>query len=104
MVTSAQILHSLQLLHQKVDILMSQSDDLAADVTTIEDGVAALSTAATNLSAAEQAILDKIAALQAANPALDLTALNQAAADLTGAVSSVSGVVTSVQAIAPPAG
>jgi hypothetical protein len=88
-VTNAQLLRSLQELHAKADILMTQQDDINADVTTIEAGVAALGTAATAIQA-------EIAALQAANPALDLTALNQAAADLTGAVSSVT-------ALAPPA-
>lgn len=89
MVTLTQIMRSLQELHAKADILMSTQDDINADVTTIEAGVTALGTAATAIQA-------EIAALQAANPALDLTALNQAAADLTGAV-------TTVSALAPPA-
>ena len=82
------IQRSLQLLHQKVDIVTEQQDDINADVTTIEAGVAALGTAATVIQAA-------IAALKAANPSLDLTGLDKAAADLTGAV-------TAVSAIAPP--
>lgn len=88
-VTNAQILRSLQELHAKVDVLMSQQDDLTADVTTIEAGVAALGTAATAITA-------EIAALKAANPALDLSGLDKAAADITAAVSTVS-------ALAPPA-
>lgn len=88
-ISNLQILRSLQELHAKVDVIMSQQDDINADVTTIEQGVSNLGTAATAIQA-------EIAALQAANPSLDLTALNQAAADLTGAVSAVS-------AIAPPA-
>lgn len=88
MITSETILRSLQLLHQKVDILTSQSDDLTADVTTIESGVAALGTAATAIQA-------EIAALKAANPTLDLSGLDAAAA-LTPAVAAIS-------ALAPPA-
>lgn len=88
-ITNLQILRSLQELHAKVDVIMTQQDDINADVTTIEQGVANLGTAATAIQA-------EIAALKAANPGLDLTALDQAAADLTGAV-------TAVSAIAPPA-
>lgn len=88
-ITNLQILRSLQELHAKVDVIMSEQDDINADVTTIEQGVAALGTAA----AAIQAEID---ALKAANPTLDLTGLDKAAADLTGAVGSVS-------ALAPPA-
>lgn len=60
-VTNLQLLHSLQALHAKVDILMSQQDEINADVTELD-------TAFNDISA-------EIAALQAANPALDLTAL-----------------------------
>lgn len=92
--TLAQVLTQLSIINQKLDVIMSQQDetsaDLAADVTTIEAGVA-------NLSTAEAAIQAEIAALKAANPALDLTALDKAAADLTGAVSGISAIA------APPA-
>ncbi len=88
-VTHQHLLERLNELHAKVDILMTQQDDLNADVQTIEAGVAALGTAA-------QAIQAEIDALKQANPALDLTGLDKAAADLSGAVSSV-------QALAPPA-
>jgi hypothetical protein len=69
-------------------VIVSQ-DALNTDVQTIEAGVAALGTAAAAIQA-------EIAALKAANPALDLTGLDKAAADLTGAVSTVA-------ALAPPA-
>lgn len=88
-ISNLQILRSLQELHAKVDVIMTQQDDINADVTTIEQGVSNLGTAATAIQA-------EIAALKAANPSLDLSALDQAAADLTGAV-------TAVSAIAPPA-
>jgi len=89
MITLGTLLRSLQELHRKVDILMTQQDDINADVTTIEAGIEALNTAATNIAA-------EIAALQAANPALDLTALDAHAAALTAAVGSIT-------ALAPPA-
>jgi hypothetical protein len=88
-VTLAQILRSLQELHAKVDILMTQQDDINTDVTTIEAGV-------TNLGTATAAIQAEIDALKAANPQLDLSGLDKAAADLTGAVSVIG-------AIPPPA-
>jgi len=89
MITNAALLRSLQALHLKVDILMSQQDEVNADVTTIEAGIEALNAAATNIAA-------EIAALQAANPALDLSALDAHAAALTAAVGSIT-------ALAPPA-
>lgn len=87
--TNARILRSLQELHQKVDILTEQQDDINADVTQIQAGVDALGTAATNIQA-------EIDALKNANPALDLSALDAAAAALTPAVAAIS-------ALAPPA-
>lgn len=93
--TLAQVLTQLSIINQKLDVIMSQQDetsaDLAADVTTIEAGVA-------NLGTAETAILAEIAALKAANPALDLTGLDKAAADLTGAVSGITAITAT-----PPA-
>lgn len=86
------IRRSLELLHQKADIIMTQQDDLNADVTSIEDGITALGTASAAIAA-------EIAALRAANPALDLTALDAAAASLTGAVASVAALAPA----APPA-
>lgn len=85
------LLHNL---NRKADKIVSQQDDLNADVASIEAGVTALSDAATNIQA-------EIAALQAANPALDLTGLNTAVADLGNAVSAVSALQTPP---APPAG
>jgi hypothetical protein len=75
MITNAAIMRSLQLLHQKADVIMSQQDEINADVTALTTAVAAISA--------------EIAALQAANPTLDLTALKSA--------------VDAVAAIAPPA-
>ena len=70
-VTLAQILRSLQALHLKADIIMTQQDEINADVT--------------ELTTAAAAIQAEIAALQTANPALDLTAL-KAAADAVAAI------------------
>jgi predicted negative regulator of RcsB-dependent stress response len=63
-----QILNQLQTINKKLDVIMSQQDDITADAAAIETAIAAL--------AAE------IAALKTANPALDLTGLDKAVADL----------------------
>jgi len=88
--TLSQVLSQLRVINLKLDVLMSQQDDINADVTTIEAGVA-------NLGTAAAAIQAEIAALKAANPALDLSGLDKAAADLTGAVAGVAAIA------APPA-
>lgn len=85
----ADIQRTVHAINAKADALMSQQDDINADVQAIEAAVTALGAAAAAIEA-------EIASLKAANPALDLSALDKAAADLTGAVSAVS-------AIAPPA-
>lgn len=63
---------TLRAINAKADQIMSQQDDITADAAAIETAIAAL--------AAE------IAALKTANPALDLTGLDKAVADL-GALS-----------------
>jgi len=88
-VTLAQVLAAVQVANQKLDVIMSQQDDLTADVQAIDQAVTDLGTAASAIEA-------EIAALKAANPALDLTALDTAVGSLKTAVSSVA-------AIAPPA-
>jgi hypothetical protein len=87
--TLDKILAAINTINLKLDVLMSQQDNLDTDVQTIEAGVASLGTAAAAITA-------EIAALKEANPALDLTKLDKAAADLSGAV-------TTVAALAPPA-
>lgn len=67
--------HLLWTINGKVDLLMTQQDDINADVTT-------LGTAVTNIE-------NEIATLKATNPQLDLSALDAA--------------VAQVSAIAPPA-
>lgn len=87
--SSAKILRSLQVINEKLDVIMSQQDEVNADVAQIQDGITALGAAA----AAIQAEID---ALKNANPALDLSALDAAAAALSPAVEAIS-------ALAPPA-
>lgn len=87
--TLDQILAAITVANQKLDVIMTQQDDLAADVQAIDQAVTDLGTAASAIEA-------EIAALKAANPALDLTALDTAVGSLKTAVSSVA-------AIAPPA-
>jgi len=90
MVTGKQILAQLATINKKLDVIMSQQDDLTADVQAIQQAVTDLGTAAT-------AIEDEITALKNANPALDLTALDTAVGSLKTAVSGVSAIA------APPA-
>jgi predicted negative regulator of RcsB-dependent stress response len=86
-VTLTQILAAINTANKKLDVLMSQQDDLAADVQAIDQAVTDLGTAASAIEA-------EIAALKAANPALDLTALDTAVGSLKTAVSSVSAIPT----------
>ena len=87
--TPGQILAAINVANKKLDVIMSQSDDLAADVQAISQAVTDLGTAATAIEA-------EIAALKAANPALNL-------APLDAAVGSLKTAVSGVAAIAPPA-
>ena len=87
--TLDQVLAAITVANQKLDVIMTQQDDLAADVQAIDQAVTDLGTAATAIEA-------EIAALKAANPALDLKPLDDA-------VSSLKTAVSSVAAIAPPA-
>jgi len=83
----ADIQRTVHAIDKKADQLMTQQNELDTDVQTIEAGVANLGTAAT-------ALQDQIAALKLANPTLDLTALDKAAADVTGAVSTIAAIAT----------
>ena len=94
--TLDQVLAAVQLATRKIDtllseagIIMSQQDDLNADVQAIGQAVTDLGTAAAAIEA-------EIAALKNANPALDLSGLDSAVGSLKDAVSAVG-------AIAPPA-
>jgi hypothetical protein len=89
MTTNAAILRAVQALTAKVALMADQQAEIAADVAAIQAGVQAL-------GVADTAIQAEIAALKAANPQLDLTALDAAAASLTPAVAAIS-------ALAPPA-
>jgi peptidoglycan hydrolase CwlO-like protein len=74
------IYHTLQRIERKVDLIMSEQAEIDQDV-------AELNTAVTNIQA-------EIAALQAANPALDLSALQTA----------IAAVAAIAPAAPPPAG
>jgi hypothetical protein len=106
-VTNRQLQQQLGIIAAKVDILMSQSDQVAADVATIEQGVAALSANDATMATAVTAVQAEIDALKAQIAAgattLDLTALDQAAADVKAAADANSAAVASVSALAPPA-
>jgi hypothetical protein len=101
-VTNRQLQQQLRTLTAKVDQLMSQQDNIAADITTIEAGVAAIQASDTALASAQQALAAEIASLKAANPALDLTGLDKAAADVTAAASANSSAVAGISALPDP--
>ena len=90
MVTGKQILAQLATINKKLDVIMSQQDDLNTDVQAIQQAVTDLGTAAASIE-------DEITALKNANPALDLSALDTAVGSLKTAVSGVSAIA------APPA-
>jgi hypothetical protein len=95
MITNAKILQSLQQLHLKVDILMSQSDEVLQDVADIETGVAKINA---GVQSALALITDLEAQVAAGQPvsAEALAALKQAVADVGTAADATA-------AIAPPA-
>ena len=86
--TPDQILAAITTVNRKLDVIMSQQDDITADVQAIGQAVTDLGTATTSIEA-------EITALKGANPALDLTGLDAAVGSLKTAVSGVA-------AIAPP--
>jgi hypothetical protein len=81
---------SIDALHLKADALMTEQAGIDAAAQEIEADVAKENTALTAIQA-------EIASLQNANPALDLTGLNAAVADLDTAAAAE-------QAAVPPAG
>jgi uncharacterized protein YoxC len=81
----ADIQRTVHAVNTKAGQLMSQQDDLTADVQ-------AIAAAVTSLGDAAAAIEAEIAALRAGNPALDLTALDAQVAQLKTAVSAVSAI------------
>lgn len=94
-ITNAQILQSVQLLHRKVDILMSQSDEVLQDATDIETGVAKINAGVQSALALITDLEAQVAAGQPVTPEA-LAALKQAVADVGTAGDSVA-------ALAPPA-
>lgn len=88
--TLDQILSAVNSANRKLDVLMSQQDELNSDVQAVQQAVTDLGTAATAIEA-------EIAALKAANPALNLTALDAQVGALKTAVSGVAAIT------APPA-
>lgn len=83
--TLGRILTAITTANKKLDIIMSQNDELNSDVQAISQAVTDLGTASTAIEA-------EIASLKSANPALDLTGLDTAVASLKTAVSGVSAI------------
>jgi hypothetical protein len=95
MISNSAILRSLQELHQKVDVLLSQSDDIEQAATDLEATVAVISTGVQSALAIITALEAQVAAGQ------PVTA--QSLADLKQAVTDVGTAGQSVTALAPPA-
>jgi chromosome segregation ATPase len=89
LVTNRQLQQQLDRIETKVDLMSSQQDEINAEAQQIQADVAAEATALTAIKA-------EIAALQGANPALDLTGLQAAVAGLDTETAAE-------QAVPPPA-
>ena len=74
-VTNRQLLNLLNIINEKADLIMTEQDQVNAAAQEIEADVAAEATALSAIKA-------EIAALQAGNPALDLSGLQAAVAGL----------------------
>jgi hypothetical protein len=94
-ITNLQLLRSQQELHAKVDILLSQSDDLTADVTGLQADLA-------TISASFAAELAAVAAAVAAGQPVDLTGLDAVKAQFDALATSTTPAAPAVPA-APPA-
>jgi hypothetical protein len=81
----ADIQRTVHAINTKAAQLMSQQDDIAADVQAITQAVTDLGTAAAAIEA-------EIAALKNANPALDLTGLDAAVASLKTSVTTIAAI------------
>ena len=92
-VTLDTLLRSLQRLHQKVDILMSTSDEISADVTELEAKAAAISDGVTAALAHIADLEAQVAAGQPVDPAV-LASLKQAVSDIGTAAQGVGGLST----------
>jgi peptidoglycan hydrolase CwlO-like protein len=102
-----QILRRLQVVEinqqrMQREISVAQSD-IDALTTALSDTNAELGTAVTNLSGDVTAIQAEIAALEAANPQLDLTAITAAVAAAQSTADAVAAAVASAAALVPPA-
>jgi uncharacterized protein YoxC len=97
-VTNRQLQQQLDALTATVDILMTKADRIMTEQAGIDAAAQQIETDVAAENTALAAIQAEIATLQGANPALDLTGLNQAVADLGTATAAEQAVVP------PPAG
>ena len=90
-------------LQGKVDAIMTQQDDLNADVQALTTALADVTTQTGNVVNLTTQIQAEIAALQAGNPALDLTALDSLAGQASQVSAALDSAVTSLGGLVPPA-
>lgn len=90
-------------LNAKVNIIMSEQSQLDAEAQQIEAAEASTAASEADTAAQLQIIATEVAALQAANPELDLTAINNALAAAQANTTTAASVDTSAQADATAA-
>lgn len=107
-----EIKEQLNRIEQKVGKIMSEQSQQQVDIDAATNAITGLETSvaavATDLQAAVANITAEIAALQAANPSVDTSALDSAVAALSAPLAALQSADTSVDALetpaAPPAG
>jgi predicted negative regulator of RcsB-dependent stress response len=90
--TNDQVLTAVSLLGRKIDALLQEAGILMSQQDNIDADVLALTGAVDTLTASAAAIVAEVAALKAANPALDLSALDAAVAGLSPAVQAIADI------------
>ena len=90
-------------LQGKVTDIMTQQDDLNADVQALTAALNDVTTQTGNVVNLTTQIQAEIAQLQAGNPALDLTALDALASQAAQVSSSLDSAVSSLGGLVPPA-
>jgi predicted negative regulator of RcsB-dependent stress response len=97
----------LNRIERNTEAIMSEQSTTQADIdaatTAITSLTATVTTVAADLETAKANILAEIAALQAANPAVDTSALDTAVAGLSAPLSALQSADTDVDSLETPA-
>lgn len=95
------ITESLHELHRKADKIMTQQDQLNADLTTLTAALGDVATQTSNAVGLAQQIQDEIAELKSDNPQLDLSGLDALAASAASTASGLDTAVSQLAALVP---